>query len=181
LKGLSLTADPACGAHAAMLAMFNIHNEMWTRAAAGLAIIAGTAFLVVFLVHLVSLQEGIASGPKLSTNYYAKQMFILSGYSSNDRWKYTMMLKKILKPNWQTSGSTIKGTTTVKVIGHLIYWLLINIVGPLIAIISVKRMIATNHLVTTSVFGSAGLVIALFSGITSTFLACWEVLVKYNK
>lgn len=186
LEGIKMTTDPACGASLAMLVLFDIHNATWTHAAAGLAVITGTAFFLVFLVHLASLKEGIASGPVLVARYYADRMRYFSGPPPSglpDTLRVKLILKKILRPGFHDMGGTGREMTvsTVRIAIHFTHWALINLVGPLIAMISVERMITANRLVTAPVFSSAGQVIALFSGVTSTLLACWEIIAKYYR
>ncbi|KAI9769052.1 MAG: hypothetical protein M1839_003816 [Geoglossum umbratile] len=188
LKGADRTSDPICGAHGALLGIFDIRHDVWTRAAAGLAVIAGLSLFMVFLLHLASLQDGIKSGPKLVAIYYARAMFFGKGDRSQRRiggggygtWEFKLLLKRLLKPSF-LHGEVQSPASYIKFFGHLIHYFLIFLAGPIIAIVSVERMIAANYLVTTSVLGSAGQVIALFSGITSVLLACWEVAAKWMK
>lgn len=185
-----MTTDPSCGASVAISALLDTHNERWTRAATGLAVITGTAFAVVFLTHLSSLEKGIASDPVLAAKYYARSMALFStvrrprsdnGLPGTLRVK--RILKPILKPDFHLMGITSRKTTisTIRISIHFTHWALINLAGPLIAIASVERMIAANHLITAPVLGSAGQAITLFSSITSSLLACWEIIAKYYK
>lgn len=177
-----------------MLGLFDIHSEVWTRAAAGLAVIAGLAFSMVFLIHLASLDKGIKSGPRMAIVQYAWLIFQPSAdidempYTKTDdpwgvrfklAWKalfnrekswvdmqFMLWLKSLLNPS---IGERKRSLFSFG--GRLVHWFLIFLAGPLIAIISVDRMISANHLIAAHVFSSAGQI---------ALLACWEMFNKYK-
>lgn len=180
LKGINSTPDPVCGGKAALLGVFDIRNSAWVHAAGALAILVGVAFVLVFLVHLTSLSDGIVSGPKLAAVYYARGMMLSRDpmdYSSDrdPEMERKLLVKRLLRPDLPAADS-ISITSFLKLLGKLVHYFLIYLAGPLIAIVSIERMIAANYLVTASAFGSAGQVIALFTGITSALLACWQII-----
>jgi hypothetical protein len=187
LKGINSTTDPVCGGNAALLSIFDIRSSIWTHAATALAIIAGMAFIMVFLIHLATLSKGIGSGPKMMAVYYARAVFYGSGviiYRSEgdgdavDPLGRKLYWKSLLKPGFPVMDS-LSVVRLLRLFRDLIHYFLIYLAGPLIAIVSVERMVEANHLVTTSAFGSAGQIIALFTGITSAVLACWEIPKKW--
>jgi hypothetical protein len=57
----------------------------------------------------------------------------------------------------------------------MLHFALINLVGPLVAIASVERMILANDLTTSGIRESTGQMIALFTGVSTFCLACWEL------
>jgi hypothetical protein len=181
LKGIALTTDPVCGGKAALLGVFNIQSRTWTHAAAALAIITAIAFIMVFFLHITSFYDGIGSGAKLVAIEYAKVVeFISGGYrgkDSNTIWEWKTEMKPLLRPAFPGIPSLSAG----KALGFLlrfIHYFLINLAGPLIAIVSVERMVAANYLSTAPAFDSAGQIIALFTGMTSAILACWKLFKK---
>jgi hypothetical protein len=174
LRGMEGLEDPVCGAKAAMLGVFELRSEAWTRAAAGLAVVCGFAFLVVFLVHLTSLSEGIASGPRLVSIYYAGAMALASSRVGSAYWQKTL-LKRLLKPSFPRLASSERAPRLLRLAVDVVHYFLIHLAGPLIAIVSAERMVAANHLVTLTAFGSTGQIIPLFTGFASCLLACWTV------
>lgn len=174
LGGIEGLEDPVCGAKAAMLGVFELRSEAWTRAAAGLAVVCGFAFLVVFLVHLTSLSEGIASGPRLVSIYYAGAMAPVSSRVGSAYWQKTL-LKRLLKPAFPRLASSERSLRLLQLAVDVVHYFLIYLAGPLIAIVSAERMVAVNHLVTLTAFGSTGQIIPLFTGLASCLLACWTV------
>jgi hypothetical protein len=173
LKGIKSTIDPVCGGNAALLGIFDIRSSRWTHAATALAIIAGVAFFMVFLIHLTSLSEGIKSGPKLAAVYYAEAMYVGSA-GVDDPFERKVARKNLLRPEFPVVDS-FSIAQILRLLRDVIHYFLIYLAGPLIAIISVERMVAANHLETDSAFGSAGQIIALFTGLMSAILACWEI------
>jgi hypothetical protein len=175
LKGITWTADPVCGARGALLGLFDIRSRAWTRGAAGLAIIAGILFFMVFLVHLATLPKGVGAGAKTVAVHYAKAARAASG-GELISWDEISMLKKLLRPSFPLQGFSSR--LFIESLVGLIHYFLIYLAGPLIAIVSVERMIVANSLVTASAFGSAGQTIALFTGIVSALLVCWDIIKK---
>jgi hypothetical protein len=57
---------------------------------------------------------------------------------------------------------------------HVLHYCFIYLVGPVVGIVSVERMIVANGLTTPGIAGSAGQIIALFTGICSMCLTIWE-------
>lgn len=178
LRGIELLQDRACGAKAAMLAVFDIRSYAWTRAAAGLAVIGGFAFLMVFFIHLTSLVDGIASGPRLVAIKYAGAMAPLSSRFGT-AYFYKILLRNALKPAFPGLSSGSISFHPIQLVVDLVHYFLVYLAGPLIAIVSAERMVAANMLVTSSAFGSAGQIIPLFTGLASCLLACWEVARNY--
>lgn len=156
-----------------MFGIFNIRSHTWTHAAAGLAIIAGLLFSMALLVHLSSQRKGMTSGAKLVAVQYAKAFVLISDPRLPWRYYIKKGLKVLLRP-------TIAGVSPFYYLG-LIHYFLIYLTSPPIALVSVERMVRQNHLVTTSALGSAGQVIAMFTGITSVFPAVWELVSKWWK
>jgi hypothetical protein len=143
---------------------------------------------MVFLVHLTTLSKGIRSGPNMVVVYYARTMRLASGGmrihlpGDNDTVAALggkLFWKSLLKPGFPVMDS-LSVVQLLRLFRDLIHYFLIYLAGPLIAIVSVERMVAANHLVTASAFGSAGQIIALFTGITSAVLACWEIPKKWR-
>jgi len=178
LRGIDSMADPVCGAKAALLFVFDIRSHVWTRAAAGLAVVGGVAFLIVFFIHVASLSDGIGSGPRLVAVYYAGVMAPLSARFVT-AYSFKMWLRRILKPAFPGISSSV--LQPIQFIVRLAHYFLIYLAGPLIAIVSAERMVAVNDLVTSTAFGSAGQILPLFTGIASCLLACWEIIQNYRK
>lgn len=62
---------------------------------------------------------------------------------------------------------------------EMLHWILINLLGPVIAIVSVERMISANTITTDSIGDSSGQLIALLTGIFAICVAISETAAKY--
>ncbi|KAE8372502.1 hypothetical protein BDV26DRAFT_274074 [Aspergillus bertholletiae] len=58
----------------------------------------------------------------------------------------------------------------------LAHWTMINLLGPLLAIISVERMLRANHIDTEGILSSSGQMMALLTGIGSLCMALTELM-----
>lgn len=174
LKGIAWTADPICGARGALLGLFDIKSHAWTHGAAGLAVILGVLFFFIFLVHLTTLPKGIGSGPKAIAVHYSNAVHHLSGPIYHiTHWRAVSFWKSMFRPDFPLISLSYRAI--LRFLLGLLHYFLIYLAGPLIAIVSVERMIAANNLATASAYGSAGQIIPLITGIVSMLLACWEI------
>lgn len=178
LKGINSVADPNCGAQGALFGLFDIKSHVWTRSAAGLAVIVGFLFFIVLLLHISTLPKGIGSGARTVAAYYGRAAMVMSA-GPVDLWAKASFWPGIFRPEFPlvslSRGFVLRSTR------NLCHYFLIYLAGPLVAVVSIERMIAANNLVTDSAFSSAGQLIPFITGIVSLLLACWETVQKIWK
>jgi hypothetical protein len=99
LKGINSVADPNCGAQGALFGLFDIKSHVWTRGAAGLAVIIGFLFFIVLLLHISTLPKGIGSGARTVAAYYGRAAMVMSA-GPVDLWAKASFWPGILRPEF---------------------------------------------------------------------------------
>ena len=182
IQGLHRAQPTTCPSKAALLGVFDLYDERWVRFAATAAIIGGINFVVFFCVHLYAFWTRGLTGPVTKTAYV---MDDCCGPSISP----AEIVRPFLRPKfWGDCGEIIdeiregKTSSLKKAFSFilaqsavLIHFALVNLMGPLIAIVSVERMISANHLETPGILESSGQMIALFTGATSLLAALWDL------
>jgi hypothetical protein len=175
-NGIFTTRSTTCADKAAIIFVFNLRNPKWTAAATALGSIFGAIFVVILLIHLKSLNKGIMSGPEL---VFVRTLRYASGlYSIGDC--FFEIPAVLLRPGFPTHfkleilGERFRWWLVPLALLRLLHFSLINLVGPVVAIVSVERMITTNGLSTSGITESTGQMIALFTGVCSICIALWE-------
>ncbi|KAH7320716.1 hypothetical protein B0I35DRAFT_198982 [Stachybotrys elegans] len=166
-SGIDGTRRTTCDDRAAIVFLFALRNPGWTTAATVLASIAGALFALIFFMHLKNLKKGVISGPEL---VFARALRVTSGAPLGPE---NIGIPALLRPELpKPRGWSI--SSIFHFLREVIHFTLINLVGPVVAIVSVERMIQANKLQTPSVRESTGQMIALFTGATSFMVALWE-------
>ncbi|CAI7590071.1 unnamed protein product [Penicillium manginii] len=182
IQGIYQVEAPTCPAKAACLGLFPLMSAPWRRFAATISAITGIIFITFFIVHLVELLPGLKKGPVRRVNQIGIRLARIFQMASARRIDfgssqsvYTYRIKtsstqSILRPQLRQAPTNFGGLI------KFIHWGIINLLGPLIAIVSVERMLQANHLTTESIATSSGQMISLFTGIASLFVAVADIL-----
>lgn len=165
--GINSTQRTSCDDTSAIVFLFQLRDRSWTTTATVFASIAGAIFSLIFFIHLKNLRKGVISGPEL---VFARTLRTASGALIDPE---NIQFPALFRPRLPTP----KGWSISNILHFLrksIHFALINLVGPIIAIVSVERMIQANKLQTPNIRESTGQLIALFTGGTSFMVALWE-------
>ncbi|KAL9612894.1 MAG: hypothetical protein Q9167_002527 [Letrouitia subvulpina] len=183
IRGLHHTQPTTCPPKAALLGPFDLYDKHWMKFAATAAIIGGINFLIFFAIHLYAFwNRSLAGGP------VTKVAYVLSD-CCGPSIPPVDIVRELLRPGFRSDlnelwdkvkmGDASSLQTTVGIFlaqsGLLIHFALVNLVGPVIAIVSVERMLHANHLTTPRILDSSGQMIALLTGATSLIAALWEL------
>ena len=183
ITGLDHQPPSTCAEQAALLGLFPLRDLAWRRFAVTMALLTGVIFTAILGVHLVELRKGLQTGPVL-TAVYIRPFYYLRMFSVNPRGprsSYTRrsgaglisLLQYILRPDApRLDKKSFKSASCTLRVAHYFF---IYIAGPLIAIVSVERMISANQIINPSIPTSSGQMIALLSGIIATVVALWEL------
>ncbi|CAI7663977.1 unnamed protein product [Penicillium pancosmium] len=182
IQGVYHVESPTCPAKAACLGLFPLMSAPWRRFAAAISAITGILFIAFFVVHLMDLLPGLNKGPVRRVNQIGIRLARIFQFasarridldSSHSRYTYrikTSSTQSILRPQLSKAPTNVSGLV------KFTHWAIINLLGPLIAIVSVERMLQANHLTTESIATSSGQMISLFTGIASIFVAIADIL-----
>lgn len=180
IHGVYLVESPTCPAKAACLGLFPLMSTPWRRFAVAISAITSVLFTTFFVVHLIDLIPGLNQGPVRRVNQIGLRLARIFRFASaagigfeSEQYTYriqTSSTQRILRP--QLSKAPTDCSSLVK----FIHWAIINLLGPLIAIVSVERMLQANHLTTESIVTSSGQMISLFTGIASLFVAVADIM-----
>ncbi|KAJ5965898.1 hypothetical protein N7481_012612 [Penicillium waksmanii] len=181
IQGVYHVELPTCPAKAACLGLFPLMSTPWRRFAAAMSAITGILFVAFFAVHLMDLLPGLNKGPVRRVNQIGIRLARIFQFASARRIDYdpshsqytyrikTSSTQSILRPKLRKAPTSFSGFI------KFTHWAIINLLGPLIAIVSVERMLQANHLTTESIATSSGQMIALFTGIASIFVAIADI------
>jgi ankyrin repeat protein len=183
ISGVNHVQPLSCPPKAALFGVFDLDNTPWRRFAAIFAILAGLIVLLFFLMHLYGLLAGLKKG---ITNKAAIQAAVVFQLYSGHPITIIAMISKV-----QQSGLHLIVPQVLKYFRDdallaalaslvLFQWLMINIIGPLIAIVSVERMLQENHLDTSAILQSSGQMIALSTGIAGLCMALWDIWKRHS-
>ncbi|RYP44607.1 hypothetical protein DL768_008928 [Monosporascus sp. mg162] len=164
--GIHKARSPSCVEEAAVVFLFDIRSLSWTKTATVLSVLTGAIFALIFVIHLVGLKKGIEYGPVLVATW------VLSAFSGAvPTWgEMRGLLALLLHPK----GPRLQRKNISRFLFECLHFALIFLAGPVIAIVSVERMILANALVTPAISASTGQTIALFTGVVSMLMALWE-------
>lgn len=173
IQGIKQADDTTCPAQAACLGLFPLMDLTWRRFAAAISVITGIIFIIFFVVHLLDLLSGQNKSRVRRVNQIGLTLArTLAFASAASRYTYRMETSstpKIYRPQ-------LPRPTSFTGMVRLIHWAIINLLGPLIAIVSVERMLQTNQITTEGIATSSGQMISLFTGIGSLFVAVADIL-----
>ena len=174
ISGIHHTQSTTCPTKAALLGVFDLYDSHWTRFAAAAAIIGGIIFLNFLCVHLFAFSSHGLTGPVTKVAHAISDCCGPSIFPAD-------LARPLLRPNLRNSldiGGISPPRTVSLTIFELVaitHFALINLAGPLIAIVSVERILRANHLATPGILESSGQMIALLTGATSLVAALWEL------
>ncbi|KAK4234624.1 hypothetical protein C8A03DRAFT_37601, partial [Achaetomium macrosporum] len=179
ISGQDHTRPLTCGTppKAALLATFDLQSHSWRKFAATFAVLVGLIFLFFFLVHLYALLAGIKAGVTSKAAIHVAVAFEL--YSGHPMGLLAMLshvqqtgLKFILGHGLMYFG---EGGFIAMLASVVVFqWFVLNVIGPLIAIVSVERMLRENNLQTSPIPESSGQMIALATGVAGFLMAAWD-------
>jgi hypothetical protein len=182
ISGIDHTRSLSCLSKAALFGVFDLDSPSWRRFATTFAILAGLILLFFFLVHLyglvAGLREGITNKAAIRTAivfrlFSGHPMQLVSIISEVQRFGLHMILRSF---EFFTEGIFLASLATVV----LLQWFAINVLGPLVAIVSVERILQENHLETAAILQSSGQMIALSTGIAGMCMALWDIGKRYS-
>ena len=165
--GVGRTEGTGCGDLGAVVFLFGLRGEGWITGASVISGLLGSVFIGIFLVHVSGIKKGMLYGPVIAAAYY---FGVCSGYSPY--LHISWLLAAILRPAAPRGLGRVG--VSPRVLFYVVHYCIINLVGPIVSIVSVERMIRANRLTTPGIGESAGQMIALFTGICSMLLAGWE-------
>ncbi|KAF7538460.1 hypothetical protein G7054_g2876 [Neopestalotiopsis clavispora] len=128
--------------------------------------------------EVVKATKGIGSGARTVAAYYGRAAMVMSA-GPVDLWAKASFWPGIFRPAFPLA--SLSRGFVLRSVRDLCHYFLIYLAGPLVAVVSIERMIAANNLVTDSAFSSAGQLIPFITGIVSLLLACWETVQKIWK
>jgi len=159
LHGMNLVAEPNCPAQGAFLASFSLGSQKWRIFASIVGGVFSFLQIFVFLVHLSYMsRKGVLKDP---LTYAIADPTMETLYRLPSPPERT---PQQLRPAWRMLISAGMGEQMI----------LVDLLVSIIAIVSVERMLSSNHLHTPPVSESSSQMIVLFTGITSLCTALWE-------
>lgn len=169
IRGVLDAPKPPCGAWAAVIVSFQMDNLHWRRFAAVFSILFGIIFSFFLFVHLIGFWGRQVT--RQSVIYIARAL----SYASGSPTLITTGLQPLLRPRAGHIAWGLMRGFRCQAIGLLLQFLIVNLLGPIIAMSSVEAMIRQNGLLTSGVLDSSGQMIALTTGVTSLFISLWEI------
>ncbi|KAH8422365.1 ankyrin repeat domain-containing protein [Aspergillus melleus] len=182
LSGVHEASEPTCTAQAALFGVFELNDTSWRPFATTMAIITGLIFTFFFVAHTMELLTGTEKGPVARAFgnagvIVAEGLFVGSGARYRTKKRHSG-LRWLLRPRlvmpWNRR--TYAERTCLGFSLKVVHWVLINLAGPLVAIISTEKMLRANQLEMDGITESTGQMIALITGISSTCVALMQVI-----
>ncbi|KAJ5332482.1 uncharacterized protein N7506_006265 [Penicillium brevicompactum] len=187
IAGIDRAEATPCSNTAACIWLFDIQALSWRIFAATLGTLTGIIFTVFLVVHALNLIPGNHQGPIVQrANAVVVKISRTKALSAvslgrlrtelqyewpaiqNDRWQSIVRPQNPLAHGfWRTNGL------------EMLHWISINLLGPVITIVSVERMISANAITTDGIADSSGQLIALMTGIFAICVAISETAAKY--
>ncbi|KAI9040400.1 ankyrin repeat domain-containing protein [Aspergillus affinis] len=182
LTGLHRASAPTCIAQGALFGAFELNDTTWRPFATTMAIVTGLIFTFFFIAHTVELLTGTEKGPVArafgNAGVIVAEAFFVGSGSRYKTKKRHSGLRSLLRPRlvapWNRR--TYMERTCLGFSLKAVHWVLINLAGPLVAIISAEKMLRANQLEMDGITESTGQMIALITGISSTCIALTQVI-----
>lgn len=154
INGIHQSQPPSCVAKAACFGVFDLNGSSWRNFAATMTIFAGLIFSLFFTVHLVIMVSGQSKSPAVKAVSWigVKVASALNFFSGSANFRFDIAMSRqqgYFRPKlpgvWKGTPSPITW----------LHWVIMNVLGPLIAIVSVERMVHANHLQTPGISSSS--------------------------
>jgi hypothetical protein len=167
LRGVFTLQSPECHpAYGALLATFELQDGRWRYFAASFGVIGGAILALILHTHVASLvSENYHNQPVARVGLAAARFFEPASGGVNPFDRYP---ESFLRPR-------LKSRTMMALVCSTFHWLIMNVVGPVIAVTSIERMLVANRVATSAILDSSGQMIALLTGIVSLCLAIWDI------
>ncbi|KAH8744266.1 hypothetical protein F5883DRAFT_511743 [Diaporthe sp. PMI_573] len=171
IRGVFETHQLTCVAKAALFGLFELESSQWRQFAVTFAILLGLTFVLFLVVHLIEWVSETSDNPVSKVGVaVASNLRVLSAQPIwNLKRQLAKLPRQLLRPNPRFD------EIHWSIIPSLLHWFIINLMGPLLAIVSVERMLQANHLMTPPIPASTGQMIALLIGISSLCMALWDI------
>lgn len=170
--------DIGKSAKGALLGVFRLFDDRWRRFGAACSVIVGLLLVSILSVHIAFLVGGgLMDGPVGRTGLVVlKRLKLISGRGLGELEAVEQegLRAKLLRPRLSLRSAYNKGGWR-RLTMLIFHWFIINLLGPLLAIISVERMLVANQVSTPALLESSGQMIALLSGIMSFCTAVWDI------
>lgn len=163
LHGIKGIERSPCSEYAAIILLFHLEAERWLKVATAFAIVLGIFWAAVFVTNLYMFFSTKSKNPGPVMTGAFRMVNSVCGLDESGI--------KSLEPQPQGVDARFKRPLW----RNYFHYVWLYLMGPVVAIISVERIIASNRLTTSDIFGSTGQMIALVTGITSVLCALWEL------
>lgn len=152
---------PACpGKRLAIVFTFGLRgNEAWVSAATALSAILAAWLSLILAAHLVRARKGFQQGPVI--------LMACAAYYTSGPSDYNL-IRSLQGLFWT------RQVFSVQFAAGCAHFAIVFLLGPVVAVVSVERMIVENRLVTAGIADSAGQLIAVFTGASNLLIAPWE-------
>ncbi|KAF3172456.1 hypothetical protein TWF751_005724 [Orbilia oligospora] len=159
---------------AAILGVFPLRAHPWQRFATFAAIASSAIFSLLFYIHVQDIVSGYKSTP--AATVVTLRIGEHKGSINPTRFS---ILKAVFRP--EPPKLTAAAYDLNWAFGSLyqsVHYFLVYFSGPLVALLSVERIIANNGIKTTPILASTAQILVLSSGLLAVMITAWDVLAQ---
>ncbi|PLB50860.1 hypothetical protein P170DRAFT_508956 [Aspergillus steynii IBT 23096] len=184
IAGLDQVSPTACTTKAAVVGVFDMNQTRWRRFAITFSIFSALVYCFLLYIHGKNhrwwttswlLRRPVSSEPQIKFSQKCS-LYIFPLPTSDDlRAVFAIdasVVLYVIRDLFDTKMSTLRVLGAILL---LFWWIILNIAAPIIAVVSVERMILVNSIRTSPISESAGQILILLIGTFNLLSASREI------